>query len=263
MWQHRWVHYQPFIHYLYKKQKCILLSHFHLSATQKTPSRNLSGNFDLKIPTVRVWEQASIPCVQSRSSEAVKWPRVQMPWVTGRLLLLCSTELLLGADLSQPLLQWLTNTHTSRVWSTEAAPNSSEQLFQLPQSVSLQWFSSALSRKRAINLLKEIQTILHSALVLVLSQRSLFTTQHKLGCSESSLVPSISSPRFFLPCTQKVSGTGFTTLLRCSMNHHCCVGSRLKNTTPENSVCSELQPAEGTEIPSAACRARDHTTADQ
>lgn len=82
------------------------------------------------------------------------------------------------------------------------------------------------------NFLKEIQTILHSIVTKVFVYNQTQIGMH----SESVLVTSISSPCFFLACMHKVSGTGLTTLLRCSMNHHCCVGHRLKNTTPENSV---------------------------
>lgn len=93
-------------------------------------------------------------------------------------------------------------------------------------------FSQPFKGQEPFNFLKEIQTVLHSIVTKVFVYNQTQIGMH----SESILVTSISSLYFFLACMHKVSGTGFTTLLRCSMNHYWCVGHGLKNTTPENSV---------------------------
>lgn len=50
-----------------------------------------------------------------KSKQKLFWklidPAVQMPWVTGRLLLPCFIEPLLNVDLSEPVLGWLETHH--------------------------------------------------------------------------------------------------------------------------------------------------------
>lgn len=222
-----------------------------LCAAQKTPWRNLCGKPDERLAAVRVWEQtASCVCRAEAPRQSIDPGDGR---VTGRVLLLYSTAQRWFKGTSAAL----DHKHSHQqccVWSTEAPPNSSQQHFQVPRLVSLQWFSSALSKKRAMEPSeRNPEHLAQCPGVGIVTKVFVFRQTHFGMQAESSLVTAISSPRFSLACTQKVSGTAFTTLLRCSMNHHCCVGYGLKNTAAKSSVYCELKAAEGPAIPCPGC----------
>lgn len=175
-----------------------------LSAAQKTPSRILSG---LNPPAGRVEnEQAS--SVRRRKLWGFHWPQCRChQWLAG---LSCSSLSHCPGWFEQPLLHGITHTPAVPVWSTETTPNSPQEHLQVT-TVSLTTLAFLFQGKKPSDLPKEIQSILHSGLVLVLSQRSLFTSRHKLGCSLKAalLLPfpplaflSLARRRFLAPVSQ-------------------------------------------------------------
>lgn len=201
MWQRWWVRYQPFIHSLYKKPKCILLSHFqgdNCLQHRKLPQGTLLETL------IKKWQQwgcenkaASCVCRAEAPRQLID-PRVPVPGVSGRVLLLCSTEPLLRADWNNLCCSGSQTLTPAGLWlkhwgsTKELTATFPTTTVRLTGAV----FLSPFKEKSYLSSWKQSRA---SSSVCGIVTEVCVPEQTQSGMqAESSLVTSTSSPRFFL-----------------------------------------------------------------